>query len=159
MKKNLPPVLCAVLFFLAFGLASLPEAAAQNRKSVSAAEVNGTFRSNFTGRFKGSYNEIKILALGRGRMKVSFDLIYTYVTGNGELSANIGSAEGEATIVGDTAVFSSGDNYGNCKITIKFVKPGLINVTQESFGSDCDFGHNVTANGTYKKTSGAKPKF
>ncbi|MDQ2746957.1 MAG: hypothetical protein M3T96_06835 [Acidobacteriota bacterium] len=30
-----------------------------------------------------------------------------------------------------------------------------------SFGADteCGFGHNVSANGTYKKTGGAKPKF
>jgi len=34
------------------------------RKSVPASEVNGTFRMGFTGRFRGNFSEIKILALG-----------------------------------------------------------------------------------------------
>jgi hypothetical protein len=33
------------------------------RKAVSGAEVTGTFRSYFTGKFKDSYNEILIQAL------------------------------------------------------------------------------------------------
>lgn len=131
---------------------------AQNRKSVGAAEVTGTFRSHFTGKFKGSYNEIKILALGKGKLKISFELLYPYITGGGELSANMGTAEGEATIVGDTAVYSS-DEYGQCKITIKFVRAGLIRVSQNGNDADCGFGRNVNAEGTYKKASGAKPKF
>ena len=158
MKKGLSTARRAVLFFFALGFVAAPTIAAQNRAAVSAAEVNGTFRSNFKGRFKNSFNEIKILALGRGRLKISFELIYPYVTGNGELSANLGEAAGEATIVGDTAVYSS-DEYGNCKITIKFVKPGLINVSQEGADADCGFGHNVTANGSYRKVNAAKPKF
>ncbi len=95
------------MFALALSFASAVKTNAQNRKSVGASEVNGTFRSYFKGRFKDSANEIKILALGKGRLKISFELIYPYVTGSGELSANIGEAAGEASIVGDTAVFSS----------------------------------------------------
>ena len=142
----------------ALSFISAAETRAQNRKSVSAAEVNGTFRSFFKGRFKGSSNEIKILALGKGKLRVSFDLLYPYFLGTGELSANLGQGEGEAMIEGDTAVYSS-DEFGACKITIKFVKPGIIKVSQEATDADCGFGHNVTADGTYRKVSGAKPKF
>src|SRR5688572_320156 len=110
------------MLLTALSFISAAETRAQNRKSVSAAEVNGTFRSFFKGRFKGSSNEIKILALGKGKLRVSFDLIYPYVVRTGELSANLGQGEGEARIDGDTAVYSS-DEFGACKITIKFVKP------------------------------------
>lgn len=128
------------------------------RKSVSGAEVTGTFNKYFTGKFKGSSSEIKIRALGRGKLRIAFDLIYPYIDGTGELSANIGQIRGEAGIAGDTATFSI-DEYGPCTITIKFERPGSIKVTQEGDSSGFGFGHNVTADGTYKKTSSARPRF
>lgn len=132
-------------------------AAAQNsRAGVPASEVNGTFRSYFKGKFKGSFNEIKILSVGRGKVKIALDLIYPYTYGKGELTANVGQLEGVAEISGDTAVYSS-EEFGACKITIKFVKPGTISINQEG-GSECGFGLNVTADGTYKKVSAAKPR-
>ena len=85
------------------------------------------------------------------------DLLYPYVVDR-ELSANIGELDGEATIEGDTAVYSSTE-FGDCTITIKFVRPGTIKVTQSGADFDCGFGHNVTADGTYKKMSSKKPKF
>lgn len=132
------------------------ETIAQNRKSVSGKEVTGTFRSYFSGKFKGSFNEIKIEALGNNKLKVSFDLAYPYEV-NGELSANTGTNSGTATIEGDIAVFKD-DEFGQCTIMLKFTKPGTLVVTQ-SGGAACGFGHNVIADGTYKKSSSAKPKF
>jgi hypothetical protein len=153
--KRIPLILIAVVFAV-----SLPAAVAgqASRKSVSGAEVTGTFHHAFTGKFKGSANEIKILALGKGKLKVSFDLLYPFIDGNGEKSANMGQLEGNAAIVGDTATLTSTE-FGPCTITIKFVRPGTIKVTQEGDDSACGFGHNVSADGTYKKVSGAKPKF
>ncbi len=139
-------------------LFSTINANAQNRKSVSAAEVNGTFRSFFDGKFKGNYNEIKILALGKGKLRVAFDLTYPFINGMGELMANVGIADGTATIDGDTAVFSPDEN-GRCKITIKFVKRGTIEITQSGAVGECGFGFNVNADGIYKKASSVKPKF
>ena len=72
------------------------------------------------------------------------------------MSAHVGTADVTATIEGDTAIYSS-EEPGECKITIKFVKPGTIEVEQEE--GNCGFGQNVNASGTYKKSSGAKPKF
>jgi hypothetical protein len=74
------------------------------------------------------------------------------------MSANLGQLEGEADIKGDTAVYSS-DEFGPCRITIRFLRPGTIKVTQQSDGAGCGFGHRVTADGTYKKTSNKKPNF
>jgi hypothetical protein len=128
------------------------------RKSVSVTEVTGTFRHGFTGKFRGSSSEIRIVSIGRGKLKVAFDLTYPYEIGDGELSANTGTAEGEAAIEGDTAVYSSTE-FGPCRITIKFAKPGQIKVTQNGTDADCGFGHNVMADGVYRKVSGAKPKF
>jgi hypothetical protein len=154
MSKKLFSAICLAMLVAAFAVASN----AQTRQSVTAAEVNGTFRMPFKGKFKGSYNEIKILALGKGKLRVAFDLIYPYVDGTGALSANTGRAEGEADIEGDTAVFTT-EEFGTCKITIKFTRPGEIRVAHEEESAGCGFGHNVTAAGTYKKFSAAKPKF
>lgn len=149
-------LLCAVIFLTT--VFTFSANAQTSRKTVSGAEVTGTFRSYFKGKFKGSWNEIKILALGKGKLKIRFDLVYPFVDGTGELSANMGEAEGEAKIVGDTATYADSE-YGDCKIMIRFVKAGVIEVSQESEGSGCGFGFNVSAAGNYKKISNTKPKF
>lgn len=147
--------------FFAFSLLFLGagETFSQARKSVSGAEVTGTFREYFSGRFKGNYNEIKILALGKGKLRISFDLVYPHLDGTGQMTANVGQALGEATIEGDEAVYTNNENGNKCTIRIKFVKPGTIEVNEEDSDSGCGFGYNVYASGTYKKASGAKPKF
>ncbi|MBK7933308.1 MAG: hypothetical protein IPK01_07345 [Acidobacteria bacterium] len=138
--------------------ASAAAVAQTSRKSVSAAEVNGTFKMDFTGKFKEFSNEIKILALGGGKIRVAMDLVYPYTLRNGEKSVNMGSLDSEASIAGDTAIYDS-DEFGACKITIKFVRPGTIKVTQDGSDGNCGFGHNVFATGTYRKVSGKKPTF
>jgi hypothetical protein len=137
------------------------DAKAQNRDSVSAKEVNGTFQYKFKGKFKDFSNQIKILALGKGKLKIQFDLVYPYSMQDGEPMVNIGQSTGTADIEGDTAIFTADDEYGDepCKITIIFTNPGEIKVTQDSSGSACGFGHNVSAEGTYKKINSSKPTF
>lgn len=152
MKKLL---IAANLIFL---FSTIGAVNAQNRKSVGAAEVNGTFRSYFSGKFKSSYNEVRILALGSGKLRVAFELTYPFIDGTGGLMANEGAADGTATIEGDTAIFSPDEN-GECKITIKFVRRGTIEVAQLGTDSECGFGFNVNADGAYIKLSNAKPKF
>lgn len=130
------------------------------RKAVSGAEVTGTFRSSFTGKYKGNHNDILIQALGGNKLKIEMSLVYPFQV-NGELSANVGEASGEAVIKGDTAVFVpeyAAEHQASCKITLKFAKPGTLVVTTED-NMSCGFGLNVAADGTYKKLSGAKPKF
>lgn len=155
MMKTAPALLSIALFLFVFGLPT--ENRAQTRKAVGAAEASGTFRSHFKGRFKDFYNEIKISSLGKGKLQVAFELMYPHL-GGGEVTANTGTAEGIAEIKGDTAVFTNKE-FGACRIIIKFVKPGVIKVTQSISAGACGFGFNVRADGTYKKTSRAKPKF
>ena len=143
----------SILLLVFFSFVSV---ALAQRASVRGAEVTGTFRSYFKGKFKGSYNEVNILALGKGKLKVRFDLTFPHLDGTGELTANVGEAEGTAEISGDTAVFTSPELEG-CKIILKFVKPGQLKITQEGDAS-CGFGYNVRADGTYTKSS-TKPKF
>ena len=132
------------------------------RNAVSGSEVTGTFRSYYIGNVKngkGLYNEILIQALGSNKLKIEMELVYV-----GVASIHEGSASGEAVIEGDTAVFVpdyAAKNSESCKITLNFSKPGtLIVVTTIGLnGIDCGFGFNVSADGVYKKLSGAKPKF
>ncbi len=144
-----------LLIFTALTAVCLVTNAFGQRKSVSAKEVNGTFKMNYTGKAKDFSNQIDILAIGSGEIKISFALVYPKLGSDGEIAENYGSAEGIAIITGDTAVYEN-DEFGPCKITIKFVKLGLIKVTQNGLPSDCGFGGDVFATGTYKKT-GKKP--
>jgi hypothetical protein len=154
MLKPILLTLCGILF----GAAAAGQVAGQTRRaSVPASEVNGTFRMNFTGKYRGNYNEIKILALGKGRLHLAMDLTYPYTMANGELTANVGQLDGEASIARDTAVYASED--GACRLTRRFVRPGTIEVKQDGSDGGCGFGHNVFAGGTYRKVSSARPRF
>ena len=146
-------------FFVMICLCTNSQTFAQ-RAAVSGAEVTGTFRSYFKGIGRGSYNEILIQALGGNKLKVEMNLIYPYKA-NREALANVGEVTGEANIKGDTAIFVpdyAKENQNGCRITLKFNKRGSLVVTTEN-NLDCGFGFNVEADGTYRKTSAAKPKF
>src|SRR6266566_1168608 len=117
--------------------------------SVTAAEANGTYRA-----VEGK-SEIKILALGHGKLKVQLALVYEYQSGAGP-TANVGDASGEATVENNVAVFVP-EEAGDCKITMTFLPNGRLKVEQQ--GEECGFGHNVRADGTFRKISNRKPKF
>jgi hypothetical protein len=68
---------------------------------------------------------------------------------------NEGEGSGVATIEGDTAIFKPEGAEEECQITLKFTGGKLV-VTQTGI---CGFGHNVSAEGTYRKVSSKKPKF
>lgn len=156
MRKLIKILPIAILGLVLFSLPTFPQT---SRASVSGAEVTGTFKMNFIGaKYKGMTNDLEILALGGGRLKIAFDLIYPFTINNGEVSVNMGSLSGEAAISGDTAVYES-DEFGPCKITMKFVRPGAVEVLQDGSDADCGFGHNVSARGAYRKVSNRKPKF
>lgn len=147
----------SAVFGLLFAFFVVDSPAQTARKSVSAKEATGTFRMKFTGEYEGTANEIRLLPLGKGKIKVAFDLVYPYIV-SGELTANMGTAAGVAEIKGDVATYESTE-FGECRITIKFVKPGTIEVEQDGSPPDCGFGHNVTAAGKYIRTSRKKPDF
>lgn len=148
MKK-----LLLVFSFLLFIFLSITttNTIAQTRKSIGGAEVTGTFR-NVAG------SKFSILALGKGKLRVSFSGVYQYKMRNDEMTANMGEASGEAEIAGDTAIFKP-EATEQCTITLKFLPGRRLKVTQKGTDSECGFGANVSADGNYKKTSNAKPKF
>jgi hypothetical protein len=127
---------------------SVPTVTAGER-SVTAAEATGTYRD------AKSNSEIRILALGHGKLKVQLALVYEFQSQEGPM-ANVGDASGEATIENDVAVFVP-EGFGDCKITMTFLSNGKLKVEQK--GEECGFGHNVRADGTFRKISSRKPKF
>ena len=70
--------------------------------------------------------------------------------------ANLGDASGEATIENDIALFVP-EEAADCKITMTFLPNGKLKVEQQ--GEHCGFGHNVRAEGTFRKISSLKSKF
>jgi hypothetical protein len=131
---------------LGLSLASIVSSDAESDKSVTAAQVNGTWKT------KGG--EFRIFALGKRRLRVKFSGVYEYKTPQGPM-ANEGEGSGIATIEGDTAIFKPEGAEEECQITLKFTGGKLV-VTQTGI---CGFGHNVSAEGTYKRISSKKPKF
>jgi len=118
-------------------------------RSVAAAEATGKYRD-----VEGS-SEIRILALGHGKLKVQLALVYEFKSQAGPM-ANLGDASGEATIENDIAVFVP-EEAGDCKITMTLLQNGKLKVEQK--GEECGFGHNVRADGTFRKINNRKPKF
>jgi hypothetical protein len=135
------------LFAAAFCIClSLTPALAQKKAVVTAAQANGTYRSY--------ENELRILALGHNKLKIQFDGVYRTIS----KSVNTGYAEGEGTIDGNVATLELPE-FGSCKINIVFLPGNRLKVTQEGDSPDCGFGHNVRADGTYRKIRSGKPKF
>ena len=120
--------------------ATLVSAVAGDR-SVTAAEANGTYRDG--------KSEIRILSVGRGKLKVQMEIIR---------ERDDGSAVGEAKIENDVATFVPPDTEG-CTITMTFLPGGSVKVESTGRPVDCGFGRMAPPDGTYKKVSSAKPKF
>jgi hypothetical protein len=116
-----------------------PHAAeSQTKQVVTAAQANGTYRSyemNFA-----------FSRLGIRKLKVQFDGVYRTIS----KSVNTGSAEGEAIIDGNVATLDLPE-FGPCKINMVFLPHNRLKVFQEGDSPDCGFGHNVRADGTYRK--------
>jgi hypothetical protein len=134
------------IWALCLAAASIVTIQAGKDTSVTAAQVNGTWKTK--------HAEFKIWALGHQQLEVEFSGVYEYNTPQGP-SANEGEGSGIATIEGDTATFKPEGAEEECRITLKFAGNKLV-VTQTGI---CGFGHNVTAAGTYKKVSARKPRF
>lgn len=145
--RLLAALLCGTtLAFTSLAAPPVKKPAAAESKDVTAAQVNGTWE------YKD--NSFKILALGGGKLQVAFDGTFAYQSPAGPM-ANTGEGSGVAAIEGDTAIFRPEGAGEDCKITMKFTGGKLV-VKQEG---ECGFGNRVYADGTYRKTSGKKPKF
>lgn len=137
-------LLCGSMLLLL--LSGHSHGAAYGQNIVTAAQVNGTWR------YKS--NTFKVWALGKQRLRVEFLGTYEYNSAAGPM-ANTGSGTGIAFIEGITATFRPDDADEDCQIRMRFTGGKLV-VRQEG---GCGFGHNVTAEGTYRKVSSRKPEF
>lgn len=150
-----------IIFFLSFSLLlCVTSGLAQTRKAAAAGGgVNGTFRLYHKQKFKKFYNEVKILSLGKGKLRVGFDVVYPRLDPAGlPIIADKRQIEGVAALKGNTATFTMEEN-DSCSIMIKFIAPGVIAVLQESEPIDCGLRRSDVATGNYRKISGARPKF
>jgi hypothetical protein len=150
MKKLiLSFVLCAGLLFV-HALEAARASAPIAQRIVTAAQVNGTWCNG--------HNEFRIWALGGQRLQVEFSGVYEYRLPNGEPMSNVGEGNGIARIEGDTATFRPEGAEDECSITMRFTRGRLV-VTQAAAPASCGFGHNVSAGGTYHRTSARRPRF
>ncbi len=149
MKRTFLLILCLAVSGLSTAAqdppAPTPPKPPQKHQVVTAPQANGVYRYY--------QSEFRILALGHNKLKVQFDGIYMTLA----KSPNMGYAMGEAIIDGNIATFKPPDTE-HCEITLVFLR-NKLKVTQEGSDSDCGFGHNVNATGTYRKIRGGKPKF
>ena len=109
-----------------------------------------------TGTYRSRTGEFKVQGLGVNRLHVQFNGTYEYRLGR-ELMANTGTADAMARLNGNVANFVLPDTQG-CSISLAFAGNKLV-AKQTGSDSDCGFGHNVTADGTYIKRSSRPPKF
>jgi hypothetical protein len=145
MKRLLLSALSLLAFSLSIAAQESPPTPPAKRQIVTAAQANGIYRSG--------ESVFRVLALGHNKLKVQFE--GTHMTRAG--FPNLGYATGEALIDGNIATFKPPETNG-CEITLVFL-PGKLKVTQGGLDSDCGFGHNVIATGTYRKIKSGKPEF
>lgn len=140
--------------------ASNPVKVEENAAAIikSAASDSGNSALSQTGGKTGTYkyksggavNEISIQKLEGNKLRVKIYASHEYRI-NGNMNVNVGEAEGVVALNGDTAILVPEDKE-DCKIMMKFSGNKLI-VKQES-KSNCGFGMNAYAGGTYTKVSG-----
>ncbi|HEX8195120.1 MAG TPA: hypothetical protein VF571_02805 [Pyrinomonadaceae bacterium] len=129
---------------------------AESEMTESAAKQNGVKTGTYKYKTDGANNQISVQELEGNKLRVELYASYEYKTASGELNANVGEAKGVARLAGEAAVFVP-DDAADCEISLKFSGNKLIVKAKDEFKS-CGFGLNVSAEGTYTKTS-SKPDF
>lgn len=115
-------------------------------KSTIAGNLTGTYVLG-TGELT---NRLRISQLKNGHIWFFLNAYYKYHDVSGELGANMGDAEGNLPLQGDTMVWKAADGPGQLTFTFS---NGKCVIQQTGSAFDCGFGHNVNASGTYKKIS------
>ena len=146
--------LLLIILSLSFGLATVivaqqakTEANSQS-KPITSLKVTG----HYSARSKTAPNSMEVQQLPGGKIK--FHILALWVSSYNRENVHNGEVQGVVDLVGDTATFEE----EHCKITIKFTSRAAI-VKHADERGDCEFGANVSATGTYRKTDSRKPKF
>lgn len=122
---------------------------AQNRTKTKAS--SGSITGSYSFKRPSAENSLDARLLPGGKVK-----IYLYASWVGSAATgNVNNGEIKATLPlkNNVAVYES----GQCRITIRFDARRAI-VTEKG-NSDCGFGLNVSAAGSYLKRSSRTPKF
>jgi hypothetical protein len=146
---------------LSFAMLSLMMAAqsapAQNGSSATgASQVKPATPAKVTGHYstrsRETPNSMEVQQLAGGKIK--FHILALWVSAYNRDNVHNGEAQGIVDLKGNWAIYEA----EHCKITIRFTRTSAI-VKQLYEIGDCDFGANVTATGTYRRTDSRKPKF
>ncbi len=70
---------------------------------------------------------------------------------------NLGMMEGNGTLVDNVVTVSTTDFGGKCTITFTISGDQLVAKTLTGGDAECGFGHNITADGTYKMVDDLNP--
>lgn len=97
----------------------------------------------------GYFGEIQIKKIGEDKAAISF------FVNKGAPSYNMGGFVDTLTFANNKATYKGLDNTTDCKIEFTFSENGITVVEDE--GSVCGFGHGVSANGFFEKTSSTEP--
>lgn len=132
---------------------SRPSAAANIAETKGQTSgVTGTYEYKGDGRS----NEFKILELDSGEIKVAFAGTYEFKSAAGYLNANSGEISPQTVKMEEGQAVLTPTDAPECRLTLTFKSGGLKVVQNEN---DCGFPGGVTADGSYRKTSGKAPAF
>ena len=121
-------------------------------RTTRARTGSGNITGHYSVRNPSMENSLDVLLLPGGKVKI---FLYASWIGSVALgNVNVGEIKAILPLKNRTAVYES----GQCRITIRFTGNKAI-VRQTERTSDCGFGLNVSADGTYKKRNGRTPKF
>jgi hypothetical protein len=110
-------------------------------RMIAARPYTGTYY-----RRDGSRSSIDVAELGGGRLRFSLTAFYGAL--DSPFGPNLGTAHGTVELRDGVAVYSQ----GTCRLTLRFGRAASGNLHIDEAG-DCGFGHNVTAQGDYHRTS------
>lgn len=106
-------------------------------KPVEVRGVTGTYR-------REDDSSLEVVELPGGKVKFALEAFWKGPQWE-EYGPNLGSANGEAPLVKGVAVYREEE----CRLTMRF-SSGKVEIEQ---AGNCGFGHNVTADGSYRRTS------
>ncbi len=124
---------------------------------ASAAEGAALMEGSITGTYSfelpnmvGS-GELEVLDNGDGTIR------FALVVVGPPPAHNQGYMEGTAKLTGNTATLTTAEYGGKCAIDLSFGEDEVVAKTVSGGSSECGFGNNVMADGTYKRTSDTNP--
>lgn len=105
-----------------------------------------------TGSYAVKNNSLDAQLLPNGNLKFHLIAVWKSPT-NGEV-VHVGEISAVVPMQNNLAIYEK----GKCKIVLEIL-PNKIKVAQTGSETDCDFGVNVSATGTYRKSVSRAPKF